>query len=150
MENQQNRLQITEDIDLLPWQECMQLRKIPIKEGPDVLRWGHSTSGIFSVKEAYHLTRKLLKTKSPKQSGAKSGNLFSGPRSPFFFGSQLKTVSSLGTISLRKASQAPPDAPFVNKVRKPWNTSSTIATTVNRFGIGEPKPCDAPSGIEVA
>jgi hypothetical protein len=48
-------LQITEEIDLLPWQECMQYRKIPSKEGPDVLRWGHSASGIFSVKEAYHL-----------------------------------------------------------------------------------------------
>jgi hypothetical protein len=48
-------LQIMEEIDLLPWQECMQNRKIPSKEGPDVLRWGHSTSDIFSVKEAYHL-----------------------------------------------------------------------------------------------
>jgi hypothetical protein len=48
-------LQIGEDLDLLPWQECMQLRKIPFKDGRDILRWGHSTSGIFSVKEAYHL-----------------------------------------------------------------------------------------------
>jgi len=48
-------LQITEEIDLIPWQECMQSRKIPNKEGSDVLRWGHSTSGTFSVKEAYHL-----------------------------------------------------------------------------------------------
>ena len=30
-------------------------RKIPIKEGPDILQWGHSTSGIFSVSEAYYL-----------------------------------------------------------------------------------------------
>jgi hypothetical protein len=31
-------LQITEEVNLTPWQECMQNRKIPSKEGPDVLR----------------------------------------------------------------------------------------------------------------
>jgi hypothetical protein len=30
-------------------------RKIPIKEGPNILLWGHSTTGIFSVNEAYYL-----------------------------------------------------------------------------------------------
>jgi ribonuclease HI len=44
-----------EDLDLLPWQECMQLRKISVKDGRDILWWGHSTLGVFSVKEAYHL-----------------------------------------------------------------------------------------------
>jgi hypothetical protein len=44
-----------DDINLLPWQNCTLHRKIPIKEGPDILRWGHSTIGIFSVSEAYYL-----------------------------------------------------------------------------------------------
>jgi hypothetical protein len=26
-----------------------------MKEGPDILRWGHLASGNFSVKEAYHI-----------------------------------------------------------------------------------------------
>jgi exonuclease III len=104
----------------------------------------------FSRSKRLTIYKEILQTRSPTQSGAKSGNLFSGPRSPFFYGSQLKTASSLGTTSEREASQAPLGAPSVSKARKPWNTSSTIATTVNRFGIGEPKPCDDPSGIEVA
>jgi exonuclease III len=48
-------LQIRENLDLKPWQECMHSRKIPAREGSDILRWGHTTSGTFSVKEAYHL-----------------------------------------------------------------------------------------------
>jgi hypothetical protein len=52
---ERTELQLTDDIDLLPWQECAMHRKIPIKEGPDILRWGHSMTGIFSVNEAYYL-----------------------------------------------------------------------------------------------
>ena len=48
-------LQIRENIDLKPWQECLISRKIPVRDGSDILRWGHSTSGTFSVKEAYYL-----------------------------------------------------------------------------------------------
>ena len=48
-------LQIRENLDLKPWQECLHSRKIPAREGPDILRWGHTTLGTFSVKEAYHL-----------------------------------------------------------------------------------------------
>jgi len=49
------KLQIMEDIDLLPWQNCILHQKIPIKEGLNILRWGHSTTCIFSVSEAYYL-----------------------------------------------------------------------------------------------
>jgi exonuclease III len=48
-------LNIRETLDLSPWQECLQARKIPTREGPDILRWGHTSSGSFSVKEAYYL-----------------------------------------------------------------------------------------------
>jgi hypothetical protein len=30
-------------------------KKIPTRIGPDILRWGHSTTRKFSVKEAYYL-----------------------------------------------------------------------------------------------
>eukprot|EP00253_Pinus_taeda_P027544 PITA_27544 len=31
-------------------------RKIKVRQGPDILRWGKSTRGTYSVKEAYYLT----------------------------------------------------------------------------------------------
>jgi ribonuclease HI len=43
------------DVDISACQKEAVRRKIPIKDGPDILRWGHSASGNFSVKEAYHL-----------------------------------------------------------------------------------------------
>jgi hypothetical protein len=52
-------LQLSEDFDLIPWQECLSNRKIPFKDGADLIRWGHSTSGTFTVKEAYHLLLNL-------------------------------------------------------------------------------------------
>jgi ribonuclease HI len=48
-------LGIPPDVNLSAWQYEAARRKIPIKEGPDILRWGHSASGNFSVKEAYYL-----------------------------------------------------------------------------------------------
>jgi hypothetical protein len=58
----------------------------------------------FSRSKRLTIYKEILQTRSPTQSGAKSGNLFSGPRSPFFYGSQLKTASSLGTTFEREAS----------------------------------------------
>lgn len=34
----------------------MESRKIKARLGPDILRWGKSTRGVFTVKEAYYLT----------------------------------------------------------------------------------------------
>lgn len=34
----------------------LESRKIKIRSGPDILRWGKSTRGTFTVKEAYYLT----------------------------------------------------------------------------------------------
>jgi len=34
----------------------METRKIAIRIDPDILRWGHSTKGTFTTKEAYNLT----------------------------------------------------------------------------------------------
>jgi hypothetical protein len=42
-------------VDISAWQKEATRRKIPIKDSPDILRWGHSASGNFSVKEVYHL-----------------------------------------------------------------------------------------------
>jgi hypothetical protein len=33
----------------------MEARKICIHDAPDILRWGHTTKGVFSIKEAYTL-----------------------------------------------------------------------------------------------
>lgn len=48
-------LGVSEDLNLQAWQHYASHRKIPNREGPDILRWGHSTTGNFSVKEAYYL-----------------------------------------------------------------------------------------------
>jgi ribonuclease HI len=48
-------LQLPGDMDLQAWKHCTSHRKIPTREGPDILRWGHSTTGNFSVKEAHYL-----------------------------------------------------------------------------------------------
>jgi hypothetical protein len=52
---ERTELQLTEDTDLQAWQDCVAHRKIPIKNGPNILRWRHSTTSIFSVNEAYYL-----------------------------------------------------------------------------------------------
>jgi hypothetical protein len=44
-----------ENLNLQAWQHYASQQKIPNREGPDILRWGHSTTGNFSVKEAYYL-----------------------------------------------------------------------------------------------
>lgn len=48
-------LEAPPEADLSAWQTEAAHRKIPTKEGPDILRWGHSASGNFSIKEAYYI-----------------------------------------------------------------------------------------------
>jgi hypothetical protein len=48
-------LGVPETIDLQSWQAQANSRKILFREGPDILRWGHSTAGTFPIKEAYFL-----------------------------------------------------------------------------------------------
>jgi hypothetical protein len=48
-------LAIPENLNLQSWQSQAMCRKIPSQEGPDILRWGYSTAGIFNIKEAYLL-----------------------------------------------------------------------------------------------
>jgi hypothetical protein len=50
-----HELYLQTELDLQAWKDCANQRKIHIREGPDILRWGHSTTGNFSVKEAYYL-----------------------------------------------------------------------------------------------
>jgi hypothetical protein len=42
-------------MNLQAWQAHAKHRKIPTQYGPNILRWGYSTKGNFSVKEAYYL-----------------------------------------------------------------------------------------------
>jgi exonuclease III len=76
-------LQFRENIDLKPWQECLQSRKIPTRDGPDILRWGHSTSGTFSVKEAYYL-QENLPGQGPDSIWSKVWQPFIWPKVSFF------------------------------------------------------------------
>lgn len=43
------------DWDMYERMEKMRSRKIRIKHGPYILRWGHTPLGIFTVFEAYNL-----------------------------------------------------------------------------------------------
>jgi hypothetical protein len=58
-------LGVPETIDLQSWQAQANSRKILFWEGPDILRWGHSTAGTFTVKEAYflHANQQVSRTK---------------------------------------------------------------------------------------
>jgi hypothetical protein len=78
-------LQITEEIDLLPWQECMQSRKIPSKEGSDVSD-GATPHLALSRSRKLTICKETLQTRTPIQYGTECGNPFCGPRYPSFFG----------------------------------------------------------------
>jgi hypothetical protein len=45
-------LGVPENLNLQNWQFHANHRKIPNREGPDILKWGYSTAGTFSIKEA--------------------------------------------------------------------------------------------------
>jgi hypothetical protein len=48
-------LNIPTDLNLQPLQAHLDSRKILSQQGDDILRWGHSTTGTFNIREAYHL-----------------------------------------------------------------------------------------------
>jgi hypothetical protein len=52
---QPHELNILEDNNKQPWGDLALQRKIHINEKPNILRWGHSPIGKFSVKESYNL-----------------------------------------------------------------------------------------------
>jgi hypothetical protein len=48
-------LGLLENVDSGPWKDEETLLRIHIKHGPDILRWGYSSRGVFSIKESYGL-----------------------------------------------------------------------------------------------
>jgi hypothetical protein len=48
-------LGIPDTLDLQHWQSQAASRKILYRGGPDILRWGYTTAGTFTIKEAYSL-----------------------------------------------------------------------------------------------
>jgi hypothetical protein len=48
-------LNLSRDTNLEPRQGEATLQKIIIKQGPYILRWGHSSKGTFTIKESYDL-----------------------------------------------------------------------------------------------
>ena len=50
-----HELEVLDDLNLQGWHNQAKRRQILIREGPDILRWGHSPAGTFSIKEAYLL-----------------------------------------------------------------------------------------------
>lgn len=49
---------ISQDLEKAYTKE-VELRRIKIRPGRDILRWGKSTKGMYTVKEAYYLATKL-------------------------------------------------------------------------------------------
>jgi ribonuclease HI len=45
-------LEVPDTLDLQPWHAHANNRKIRYQEGPDILRWGYTPAGIFTIKEA--------------------------------------------------------------------------------------------------
>ena len=66
------------------FQEELNKRFIKVQEGPDILRWGYSTRGSFSVKEAYSIM--ILRNAANDDIWKKYGHPTSGPRLAFLFG----------------------------------------------------------------
>jgi hypothetical protein len=93
-----HELNIPEDNNIQPWLNIVAQRKIHIRNGSDILRWGHSPLGTFTIREAYILqgtfTLFLLILY-----GKLYGSLNCGQRFPPSFGLWFKTESSPGTIS---------------------------------------------------
>jgi hypothetical protein len=58
--------------DLAPLQEVLDKRKIPIRDGEDILRWGYRPQGSFSMQEAYQLKTKTI-TPQTRRFGGRSG-----------------------------------------------------------------------------
>jgi hypothetical protein len=48
-------LGVTENLNLDSWHTQAKRRQIPVREGADILRWGYSTAGTFTIKEAYNI-----------------------------------------------------------------------------------------------
>jgi hypothetical protein len=46
-------LGLPENLDLANWHAQAKQRKILVREGADILRWGYSTAGTFTIKESY-------------------------------------------------------------------------------------------------
>jgi exonuclease III len=49
------RINLAQQIDLAPLQEELAKRKIPIRDGADILRWGYKPQGSYTTQEAYQL-----------------------------------------------------------------------------------------------
>jgi hypothetical protein len=52
-------LHIEAQVDLQPWHNMTNARKIPILPGEDILHWGHSPRGTFNIQEAYAVKANL-------------------------------------------------------------------------------------------
>jgi exonuclease III len=48
-------LGVQADFNLNKWHEQANRRRIPSRNGPDILRWGYATAGTFTIKEAYSI-----------------------------------------------------------------------------------------------
>jgi hypothetical protein len=58
-------LNLLVDLDLQPWKATVGNMKIHISEEMDILRWGYTPSGTFTIKESYHLQENFHK--QPKE-----------------------------------------------------------------------------------
>jgi hypothetical protein len=77
------RINLAPQIDLTPLHEALNKRKIPIRNGEDILRWGYKPQGSYSTQEAYQLTAKVDHTLDTKL-WKKIWNLKHWPKITFF------------------------------------------------------------------
>jgi hypothetical protein len=79
-------LGVPETIDLQSWQAQANSRKILFREGPDILRWGHSTAGTFTCQGSLFFARQSAGFQGQSISGIRYGIPAFGPRSPLSYG----------------------------------------------------------------
>jgi hypothetical protein len=142
-------LRVPDDLNLSAWHYHAGRRKIPIREGPDILRWGHSTSGNFSVKEAYYLQGNYHNQETDNIWN-KIWNKALWPKVSTFLWLIIHN-RILTWDNLRKgASLGPQFVSYVNAKKKPRSIFSMVVITVNLSGTRELKSCADPIKTEAA
>jgi hypothetical protein len=92
-----HNLNILADCDLQPWRTIASQRKIRIRNGSDILRWGQSPLGTFKLKPIFF--RRISISNQKSIPGILYGDQNCGRRSQLSFGSWYKIESLPRKIS---------------------------------------------------
>jgi len=108
------------------YQKEMKTRRIPIRSGPYILRWGYKTKGNFSIKEAYQ----ILSTSGPEDLENTWKQIWNSnwwPKVTHFIWLVIKGRILTWDQLQKRGFQGPPDVHYANKNKKLKNIYLTYA-----------------------